>query len=101
MARKPRTVLEACVAVKGVHRGAFAAAHIAQLAMQTRELGRIPSAVEYADWWAVDERTAWRHRAEARDVFGDAWEDVVLVLVAEMDRRSVRSPRGVQELAVA
>ena len=101
MARKPRTVLEACVAVKGVHRGAIAAAHVAQWAMTTEALGRLPTTVEYADWWAVDERTGWRHRAEAREVFGESWGEVVQLLADEMARRKVRSPRGVFGLAVA
>ena len=94
-------MLELCVAAKGVHRGAVVAAHIAQWAMTTEALGRVPTTVEYAEWWAVDERTGWRHRAEARDVFGDSWSEVVSQLADEMGRRKVRSPRGVFGLAVA
>lgn len=101
MARKPRTVLEACVAVKGVHRGAIVAAHVAQWAMTTHELGRVPTTLEYAEWWAVDERTGWRHRAGVKDVFGESWVEVVLLLADEMERRKLRSPRGVLGLAVA
>ena len=101
MARKPRTVLEACVAVMGVHRGSFAAAHIAQWAMTIEDLGRVPTTAEYADYWAVDLRTGWRHRAEAREVFGESWLEVVQLLADEIARRKLRSPRGVIGLAVA
>jgi hypothetical protein len=96
-----RTVLQACVAAKGVHRGALAAAHVAQWAMTTHELGRIPTVVEYAEWWAVKERTGWRHRADCRDVFGESWREVVLSLAAEIGRRKVRSTGRAVGLSVA
>lgn len=94
MPRKPRTVLEHCVAVFGVHRGAFAAAHISQLAMTTHELGRVPTNDEYAEWWAVSERAGWNHRAEAREVFGDAWEDVVRQVADAIAARHVKASPG-------
>lgn len=97
MARKPRTVLEQCVAARGVHRGALTAAHIAQYAMATRALGRIPGAETYADYWSVDERTAWRHRQGIREVYGDKWREVVQLVADELgDQLSPKSARTVE-----
>jgi hypothetical protein len=93
VAAKRRTVLQACVARFGHHRGGFAAAHVAQLAITAAGLGRLPTAVEYADDWAIDERTAWRHRAEARAALGDDWETVVVQLAGRLGER--RTPRAV------
>jgi hypothetical protein len=82
------SVLKAATAKLGVHKGALAAAHIAQWALATAELGHVPTTVEYAEFWFVDERTGWRHRADCRDVLGENWQDVVLALAAAADRRS-------------
>lgn len=82
-----RSVLEACVAARGVHKGAFTAARIAQYASTWAELGKFPTAEEYAASWSIDERTAWRHRAEFEQVFGDNWREVV-DQVAEVIRSS-------------
>lgn len=94
VSRPPRTVLEACIAVRGIHRGAFTAARIAQYAMTWVELGHFPTAVEYASSWNVDERTAWRHRAEFEEVFGDRWREVVDQVADEVRRRGEKSPRS-------
>jgi len=100
VARKPRTVLEVCVAKQGIHKGALTAARVAQYAICAADIGHFPGAGTYADWWAIDERTAWRHRASIRDVFGDDLEAVVMALVAQMDKSS-RSPRAVMALEPA
>jgi hypothetical protein len=100
MARKPRTILEACTAARGIHRGAITAAHVAQWAMTTAELGYVPSTVEYSEWWGVDERTGWRHRAGIRDVFGEDWPVVVERVGQEIKRRSERSRSKVMGLVV-
>jgi hypothetical protein len=92
------TVLQACTRKRGVHRGAITAAHVVQWAVATVELGHLPTTVEYADWWAVDERTAWRHRAGIREVFGDDWQDVVARVASEAGRRKLRAPRDVMAL---
>lgn len=97
MAERRVTVLRACVERMGAHRGAIAAANVAQLVIATSELGHFPTAVEYADYWAIDERSAWRHRARARDGLGDEWQDVVSALAR---RTSSRSPRAVISLPV-
>lgn len=97
MAERRVTVLHACVDRLGVHRGSLAAANVAQLAIATRELGHFPTAVEYADYWSIDERSAWRHRARARDGLGDDYQDVVVALAR---RTTNSSPRAVMSLAV-
>jgi len=94
------TVLEACTRKRGVHRGAITAAHVAQWALATADLGHVPTTVEYADYWAVKERTGWNHRAGVRDVFGDDWPELVEDLAAEIRRRRLRSPRDVLAVAV-
>lgn len=99
MARKPRTVLEFCVLAHGVHRGAVAAAHTAQWIIATHDLGHFPTTVEYADYWAVDERTGWRHRAQIAAALGPDWMTAVQKLADGMG--DSRSPRAVMKLAVA
>ena len=101
MARAPRTVLELATRRLGVHRGALAAAHIAQWAIVTAELGHVPTTVEYSEWWAVDERTGWRHRASCRDVLGDDWQTVVQQIAGVIAAKQARSPRAVMGLVVA
>jgi hypothetical protein len=89
--RAPRTVLEACVAKQGVHKGAFTAAWTGQYALATVELGHVPSNREYAEYWAMDERNGWDHRARIKDVFGEKWPEVVQYLADEIERRKTRS----------
>lgn len=90
-----------CVLKLGVHRGAIAAARVAQWAIATAELGHVPTTVEYSEWWAVDERTGWRHRAAVSAALGEDWQPVVERIAAEAQRRQARSPRAVQALALA
>jgi len=87
-----------CVKKLGVHRGAIAAARVAQWAMVTAELGHVPTTVEYSDWWAVNERTGWNHRALVHAAFGDDWQTTIEHIAHEAMRKSARSPRSVQRL---
>jgi hypothetical protein len=91
------TVLEVCVRRLGVHRGAVAAANVAQWALAADSLGHFPTTVEYAEWWAISERTAWRHRARCHSALGDDWQNVVESIAREIDERS---PRAVMKLRV-
>ena len=86
-------MLELCVARVGVHRGALAASYVARYAMTMHRLdGKFPTAVEYADDWAIDERTAWRHRAKMQDAIGEDWPAVVEHVAGHIDERtSVRT----------
>lgn len=95
------SVLDYCTARVGLHRGGLAAAAVAQYAMTTADLGRLPSTTEYRDWWNISERTAWRHRERMHEVFGDEWRAVVERVAAEVKRRHARSPRAVMQLSVA
>lgn len=103
MATRTKTVSihRYCVQKLGAHRGAMAAARVAQWVIVTAELGLLPSTGKYAEWWAIDERTGWRHRAIVHEVFGDQWPLIVERLAAEASRRAARSPRAVQKLRVA
>lgn len=94
VAAKRVSVLQACVARLGAHRGARAAANVAQYAITTRELGHVPTTVEYADYWALSERSGWDHRARVKSVFGDDWREVVETVAAEIERRSTREVMG-------
>jgi len=80
--RQPRTLHQYCVARLGVHSGAITAARLIEMAVCTVELGHFPVAAEYAEWACIDERSAWRHRAKLREVFGDDWAQVVEQLAA-------------------
>jgi hypothetical protein len=97
--RQPHTVLEYCVLALGVHRGAIAAAHVARWAIAVHELGRMPTTVEYAEYWFVTERTGWNHRASCRAVFGDEWPRVVEAVAADIGEKL--SPRAVAAQSVA
>jgi hypothetical protein len=90
-----------CVQKLGVHKGAIAAARVAQWAMATAELGHVPTTVEYSEWWAVTERTGWNHRAAVHAALGDDWPAVVERVAAVIVARKLRSPRAVQQLALS
>jgi len=95
------SIQRACIQRLGVHRGAIAAARVAQWAIATAELGHVPTTVEYADWWAVTERTGWYHRAAVHAALGDEWPSVVEQLADVVRAQSLRSPRAVQKLELA
>jgi hypothetical protein len=85
VARQRASVLDWCVAALGVHRGALAAAKVFQYAQATRDLGHVPSHVEYARYWHVAERNGKKHRSQIQAVFGDEWEAVIERVAARMD----------------
>lgn len=85
----------------GVHRGALAAARVAQWVIVTAELGYVPTTVEYAEWWSVSERTGWNHRALVHAALGEEWPQSIERIAVAVRRDAVRSPRAVQQLAVA
>jgi hypothetical protein len=95
------TVQRHCVSKLGVHRGALAAARVAQWAIATADLGHVPTTVEYVAYWAISERTGWNHRALVHEAFGEDWPRVVEHVAGQLARRKERSPRVVQGLAVA
>lgn len=98
MGRPARTVLEVCVARLGMRRGTMAAVAVVQWAIATDEFGRVPTTVEYSEWWAVTERTGWSNRATVRAVFGDDWQVVVQEIADHIDDR--RSRKEVMALPV-
>lgn len=88
---KPGTVLDHYTERYGVHKGAIAAAHMAQIAATVIEYGRDFTNEQYMELWAVSERTAWAHRAEAVEVYGDGWRDVGAELARLMEREHTRA----------
>lgn len=93
---KPLTVLEACVLVRGVHAGALTAKDVALAAMLTVKLGgRFPTAPEYADYWAVSERTAFKQWSGIAEVFGPDWRELVIKLAGEIEAKQEQRLRPV------
>ena len=75
-----------------MHRGAIAASYVARYAMTMHRLGKFPTAVEYADDWAIDERAAWRHRARIREAIGEEWPAIVEHVAGQIgDRMNERT----------
>lgn len=99
--RRRQTVLAHYVAHFGVHKGGYRAAHFVQMAMVAVEHGEDWSASQYAAYWGVDERTCYAHRAEAREVFGDRWREVVWELAQKVTAEGVRSPGQALKLVLA
>ena len=89
MAVRQVSILELCVSRVGVHRGALAASYVARYAMTQQRLGKFPTALEYADDWAIIGRAAWDHRRRMQEALGDDWPAVVECVAREIDRRQV------------
>jgi hypothetical protein len=74
---------------------------VALVVMATGDLGHFPSSREYAEWGALNQRTAFRQWEGIREVFGDEWRTVIERLAAEVDRRaSGRRPGVITKLPV-
>lgn len=96
--RSSITVLEACVARLGVHRGALAAAYVAQAAIAAADLGHVPTVVEYSEYWSVTERTGWNHSERMTAGLGGDWRPVVAEIAEAVNELHSRSPRSVMRL---
>jgi hypothetical protein len=66
--RKP-TLLEVAVRRVGALKGARVLSFMVAWDVVRQELGHEPSIEEYAEWWRVSERTAWREQARFRESF--------------------------------
>jgi hypothetical protein len=70
--REPRTLLEVIYVRTGSLRATYRVGElIQQWAICRRDLGRRPEVAEYADWWKMGERTAYRQLADFRKAFAD------------------------------
>lgn len=98
---KPGTVLDHYTEVFGVHKGAYRASQMVQMALVAIEYGHDWSASQYADYWAVEERVAFQHRAYAKEVYGDQWRDAVWELAQRAQQADTRSIGKILRLAVA
>jgi predicted kinase len=78
------SVLEVAYAKTGsMLKAARVAAFVVGWGAVRDELGRTPTVEEYAEWWRENERTAYRHMAEFREVFNRCeTPDPVLDLMA-------------------
>lgn len=88
MAREPRTLLE----VIYVHTGSLRATMrvgmlVQQWALCRRDLGRRPMVEEYASWWKISERTAYRDLAAFAKAFPgeDGPDRIAVLLLANSD----------------
>lgn len=70
MSKHQPTVMEFAIGKAGVLKGGRVCAFIASWTITSQALGRDITIEEYADWWNESERTAYRHLADFRRVFG-------------------------------
>lgn len=69
---EPRTLLEVIYSRTGSLKATFRIGTLVQQwAMVRRDLGRRPMVEEYARWWKISERTAYRDLAEFAKAFPD------------------------------
>lgn len=66
--REP-TILDVCVAKKGIYKGGRVATFIVCWCIASNALGREITLEEYREWWKESERTAYREQARFREVF--------------------------------
>lgn len=68
--REPRTLLEVIYARTGSFRATYRVGTLVQQwAICRRDLGRRPEVAEYAAWWKISERTAYRELADFAKAF--------------------------------
>lgn len=98
--RPARTVMEVAVAKRGPIKGARVVQFVVQWAIASQALGREITLEEYADWWKESERTAYRHQAAFREVFGiptpQPFADQAIVRAEAIQR----GPQGLGSLPV-
>lgn len=75
--------------VHGIHRGAIVASYVAQMGIAQANLGHRATAVEYAQFWGITERSAWNHRQAVREVFGAEWPSVVDQIAERTGRKKL------------
>ena len=88
--KQPRTLMEMAVSKVGIYKGARVCAFICQWSMCAQALGHDITIEEYADWWKESIRSAYRHQAEFRSVFGlptpQVFADQAIVRATAMTR---------------
>jgi hypothetical protein len=86
--REPRTLLEVIYSRTGSLRATYRVGMlIQQWALCRRDLGRRPEVTEYAAWWKISERTAYRELAEFAKAFPeeDYPDRIALAILARGD----------------
>ena len=88
---------------RDLHQGRRVSQYVLQWAITAQDLGHFPTTVEYAEWWAISERQAWRRRAAIHDLFeGDLMREVVEDVASSLDsRKSLRDQMQVRVRAAA
>jgi hypothetical protein len=69
MAKREPSIMEVCIARKGVLKGSRVCSFIVSWCLASQALGREITLEEYREWWRESERTAYRHQADFRQVF--------------------------------
>jgi hypothetical protein len=88
-----RTLLELCVAraikarggdprslldnVSAIPKGQAACGAVMLWAVVTKELGHVPTTVEFADFWRISERMGWKYRARVVELFPDEFVELL------------------------
>lgn len=100
MSKRHPTVLEHAIGKAGVLKGSRVLTFICQWTMTSQALGRPITIEDYAEWWKESERTAYRHQAEFRRVFGlptpQVFADQAIVRAEALSR----GPNGLGSLPV-
>jgi len=97
--RASGTLLELCVGraggnVRASWRGLKVCEYVIEWSIAAQALGKMPTTVEYAEWWAMSERSAWRHRAAIRELFpGEEFPRLVEAVSVQMTARLAAGPR--------
>jgi hypothetical protein len=105
MPRKPRTLLEVCVARAAQARGRSvgtlvdvpkatrACSFIIEWAIASIDVGGPLTTREFAEWWHVSEPTVERRRRELRQLFPDQTpQEVANVVIAAVEKGRSRVP---------
>lgn len=98
-AKPAATLLAVCVARSGGKlraswHGLKVCEYVIEWAIVAHELERMPTTEEYREWWAISERSAWRHRAAIRELFpGDEFPRLVEGVAAQMTARLAAGSR--------
>ncbi len=93
MSKRQPSVLEFAVGKAGPMKGGRVCAFVTQWTIASQAIGREITIEEYADWWNESERTAYRHQAEFRRIFGVPSPQVIAnhaIAKAEAHQRGVK-----------
>jgi hypothetical protein len=88
------SLIELCVARGGWRKGTKVCSFIMAWAWASRSLGRPITVEEYAEWWREDWRTAYRHQALFRELFGEERDPQEAADIVNRARADAVAARG-------